>query len=72
MEIGFDEIQELKYLHIEVLSLPKFRHLLEVQLENDFTRLERILRTVQFSSGGFGIYLLNQNQVRRSTYVSQR
>jgi len=48
-----------------VLSLPKFRHLLEVQLENDFTRLERILRTVQFSSGGFGIYLLNQNQIQK-------
>jgi len=50
---------------IKVLSLPTFRQLLEVPLANDGADIERVQRTVQFSTGGLGTYFSNQNQVQK-------
>ena len=49
------------------MSLPALRQLLEVPL-SDGAQVERIKRTVQFSTGGLGTYFTNQNQVN-SIYV---
>ena len=51
-----------------VLSLPTFRQLLEVPLANDGADIERVQRTVQFSTGGLGTYFSNQNQVGEFGY----
>jgi len=50
---------------IKVMSLPSFRHLLEVPLANEATNFERVKKTIQFSTGGLGTYFANQNQVQK-------
>ena len=56
------------FIFFSVLSLPTFRQLLEVPLANDGADIERVQRTVQFSTGGLGTYFSNQNQVGEFGY----
>jgi len=48
---------------VKVLSLPRFRPLLEVNLVRHMNA--RVCNTLRFSTGGLGTYFTNQNQVQK-------